>query len=97
VTTELNIVERAAVLRACRAQREMYKITIERLTNDAKRGDTLADAHARTMAAELVILEAAIRKYWQSMGPQLQDMPPDMGPDEMASNGRPTGKPPPTK
>lgn len=71
---ELTVVERAAVLRACREKRENLRQALQPLILNASKGDKVADAASRVVDAELSVLEAAIRNLWRQSG---LDPPPD--------------------
>jgi hypothetical protein len=73
---ELTIVERAAVLRACREKRDDLRMSRDHLKTQSRLGDKHSDAAARVLDAELSILEAAIRTLWKQSGcdPPPEDM-----------------------
>lgn len=67
-TPELTVVERAAVLRACREKRQALRDGIESLKSRASAGDKTADSAVITLQAEMSILEAGIAVLWRQSG-----------------------------
>lgn len=67
-TDVLTTVERASVLRSCREKRDALIVTRDRLTQQGNHGDKHADLAARTLDAEVHILQAAIRGLWKQSG-----------------------------
>lgn len=65
---ELTVVERAAVLRACREKRMALREAIETLKSRATAGDKTADSAVITLQAELSILEAGVQVLWRQSG-----------------------------
>lgn len=64
---DLTLVEKAVILRITRRARTELLSEHERMKELATRGDKIADAAARTLDAEITILDAAIKKIWEEV------------------------------
>lgn len=73
-TTDLSVAERAAVLRALRIQRDLMRLDLSPLKLQASLGSEAANAASVVLDAEIMILDAAIRKLW-SQQPGAGDPP----------------------